>query len=193
MNNWNHVEFQCLPAELHNYPERIPDAVRKKVKENRGRFDQIFIGYADCGTGGLLDQVIAEEGLERLPGAHCYELFAGPSMFTQLHEAEIGTFYLTDFLAEHFDRLIIKGLGIDRFPELKDQYFGHYKKLVYLVQKEHHAREEKARNAADFLGLAYQKVHTGDVMLNEALKVAVNHDGVADDKQAQEGKGQWLN
>lgn len=173
MNGWDHIEFQCLPAELHNYPEKIPEAVRDKVRRNRGRFNRIFIGYADCGTGGLLDAVIEEEGLERLPGAHCYELFVGTRQFEALHESEIGTFYLTDFLAEHFQRLIVSGLGIDRFPELKEQYFRHYRKLVYLVQKDDPRTESKAREAAEFLGLEYERVYTGDVMLDNALKVVV--------------------
>ncbi len=175
MNNWGHIQFQCLPAELHNCPEKIPDAVRKKVQENRGQFSRIFIGYADCGTGGLLDEVIAEEGLERLPGAHCYELFAGSEKFHALHKSEIGTFYLTDYLAENFDRLIIEGLGIDRYPELKDQYFENYSKLVYLTQKENPATERKARKAAESLGLSYHQEFTGDAMLNQALGIVVNH------------------
>ncbi len=174
MNNWHHIEFQCLPATLHNYPEKIPEAVRTKVYENRGQFSRIFIGYADCGTGGLLDAVIAEEGLERLPGAHCYELYAGSRRFNTLHESELGTFYLTDYLAENFDRLIIRGLGIDCHPELKEQYFGNYKKLVYLAQKENPETDQKARLAAEFLGLSYQRDFTGDLMLNEAMQVVVN-------------------
>lgn len=185
LNNWNHIEFQCLPASLHNHPEKIPEAVREKVRENRDHFSKIFIGYADCGTGGLLDKVISEEGIERLPGAHCYELFAGSEKFNALHESEIGTFYLTDYLADNFDRLIIEGLGIDRYPELKDQYFGHYKKLVYLAQKEDPKTEQKACKAAEFLGIAYQQELTGDTELNEVLKVVVNDSGPVSDKQAQ--------
>lgn len=183
MNNWDHVEFQCLPAALHNYPEKISEAVRAKVREQRGHFSKIFIGYADCGTGGLLDKVIAEEGLERLPGAHCYELFTGPEKFNALHKSEMGTFYLTDYLAENFDRLIIRGLGIDRYPELKDQYFGNYSKLVYLVQKENPKTEQKARKAAESLGLTYQREFTGDTGLDEALKVVVNDSGSVADRQ----------
>lgn len=181
MNNWHHIEFQCLPAALHNYPEKIPEAVRAKVRENRDQFSRIFIGYADCGTGGLLDTVISEEGLERLPGAHCYELFSGSQKFNALHESEIGTFYLTDYLAENFDRLIIGGLGIDRYPELKDQYFGNYKNLVYLAQKENPTTDQQARQAAEYLGLSFQRVFTGDTMLDKALQVVVNDaDSAAD-------------
>ncbi|MCY4150415.1 MAG: DUF1638 domain-containing protein [Gammaproteobacteria bacterium] len=184
LNNWNHIEFQCLPAALHNYPEKIPEAVRKKIRENRDHFSKIFIGYADCGTGGLLDKVIEQEGVERLPGAHCYELFAGAEKFNALHEYEIGTFYLTDYLASNFDRLIVSGLGIDRYPELKDQYFGHYSKLIYLAQKQNSKTEHKARQAAEFLGLAFEQEFTGDTGLNDSLKVVVNDFGRVADSQA---------
>ena len=113
LNHWPHMVVQCLPAELHNRPEKIPAAVRAKIQAARGRFTSIFVAYADCGTGGLLDAVLAEEGVERIPGAHCYEFFAGSAPFAELAEAELGTFYLTDFLLQHFQRLIIHGLGID--------------------------------------------------------------------------------
>ena len=173
LNGWNHIDFQCLPAELHNKPQLIPQQVRNKIRENRDQYEHIFIGYSDCGTGGLLDDVIAEENVERLPGAHCYEMFAGSARFHALHEAELGTFYLTDFLARHFDRLVVKGLGIDRFPELKDQYFSNYRKLVYLSQLDDNELEAKAKQAADFLGLDYEKVVTGDRFLHDALSVKV--------------------
>lgn len=174
LNGWNHMEFQCLPAEYHNYPQKIPAAVREKIRVNRPHFRRIFIGYSDCGTGGLLDAVIEEEGVERLPGAHCYEMFAGSRAFQALHDSEPGTFYLTDFLALHFDRLIVKGLGLDRFPELREQYFGNYRKLVYLAQQDAEDIESKARQAADCLGLEFEKVRTGYGFLQSALSVAVN-------------------
>lgn len=173
LNNWHHLEFQCLPAELHNYPEKIPEAVQKKIQENRAAFSSIFVGYSDCGTGGRLDRVLEQENVERLPGAHCYEMFSGSSVFNQLHEAELGTFYLTDFLAIHFDRLIIKGLGLDRFPELKEQFFGYYKKLVYLCQKEDEKVDKAAEDAAAYLGLEYEKIYTGDGFLESALSVKI--------------------
>ena len=152
LNGWDHLEFQCLPAELHNTPQKIPAAVKAKIADNRDRYHRIFIGYSDCGTGGLLDNLIAEEGVERLPGAHCYEMFAGSAAFDRLHEKEIGSFYLTDFLARHFQRVIVKGLGMDRHPELKDLYFGNYRKLVYLAQLEDAVLDQHAQDAADFLG-----------------------------------------
>ena len=178
-NGWDFMDFQCLPAELHNKPELIPDLVRQKIQENRAHYENIFIGYSDCGTGGLLDQVIDKEKVERLPGAHCYEMFAGSVRFSELHAAEPGSFYLTDFLARHFERLVIKGLGMDRRPELKAMYFGNYRKLVYLAQLEDEEVEMQARKAAEFLELDYEKVQTGDALLRSALepaalKVAVN-------------------
>ncbi len=173
INRWDHLDIQCLPAELHNRPQLIPQAVRKKINENRGRYRNMFVGYSDCGTGGLLDRVLEEEGVERLPGAHCYEMFSGTRRFNDLHEAEAGTFYLTDFLANHFDRLIVKGLGLDRYPELKEQYFGNYTKLVYLAQKDDASLDTMARQASEYLELEYQRVRTGDGQLTSALSVQI--------------------
>ena len=179
LNHWDHLDIQCLPAELHNQPEKIPAAVQEKIHKNKDQYRTIVIGYADCGTGGLLDKVILEEGVERLPGAHCYEFFAGEQVFADLHEKEPGTFYLTDFLARHFDRLVVKGLGLDRFPELKSMYFTHYKKLVLLAQLDDGDVDAMAREAAQFLGLDYQRVLTGDQFLESALKVSVNFNASA--------------
>ena len=147
--------------------------MREKIRQNRQQYANIFIGYSDCGTGGALDRVIEEEGVQRLPGAHCYEMFAGSQAFGKLHEAELGTFYLTDFLANHFERLVIRGMGLDRFPELKDQMFGAYKKLVYLAQLEDDKIDQMARDAADYLGLEYEKIQTGDRGLESALAVQI--------------------
>ena len=105
-NRWDHLDVRCLPAELHNRPERIPAAVRALIQASRCHYRSIFVAYADCGTGGLLDAVLREEGVERIPGAHCYEFFATGPVFAKLAEAEPGTFYLTDFLLRHFDRLV---------------------------------------------------------------------------------------
>jgi hypothetical protein len=161
LNNWPHMVVQCLPAELHNRPEKIPAAVRAKIQAARGRFTSIFVAYADCGTGGLLDAVLAEEGVERIPGAHCYEFFAGSAQFAELAEAELGTFYLTDFLLQHFERLIIHGLGIDKHSELLAMYFGHYKKLTYLAQVLTDDKVAAGRAAAARLGLAFDTHVTG--------------------------------
>lgn len=160
-NGWEHLKIQCLPAELHNRPEKIPAAVRAEIEKNRATFENIFVAYADCGTGGALDKVLDEFGIERLPGAHCYEFFAGSSVFAQLADEEPGTFYLTDFLTRHFDRLVTKGLGLDRHPELMEAYFGNYQRLVYLSQTKSQELEIAAREHADFLGLEYMHRHTG--------------------------------
>ncbi len=161
LNGWSHMAVQCLPANLHNRPEKIPEAVRAKIQANRGQFAHIFVAYGDCGTGGLLDAVLAEEKVERIAGAHCYEFFAGTEAFEALAQEEIGSFYLTDFLLRHFDRLIISGLGIDKHPQLLPIYFGNYKKLVYLAQLPEPDAEALGRQAAERLGLQYEYRVTG--------------------------------
>jgi len=160
-NGWTTLEVACLPPELHNRPEKIAPAVRAKIRENRGLYASIFVAYGDCGTGGALDAVLAEEGVERIAGAHCYEFYAGPSAFAELADAEPGTFYLTDFLLRHFDRLVIQALGIDRHPELLPVYFGNYRRLVYLAQSPKPDAEAKARAAAARLGLVCVVKQTG--------------------------------
>jgi len=154
------VDITCLPATLHNRPGGIPAAVRDRIRRHRKGYDRVFVAYADCGTGGLLDPVIAEEGVERLAGAHCYEFYAGREAFERLSAEEPGTFYLTDFLARNFDRLVIGALGLDRHPELRDAYFGNYRRLVYLAQTEDPALVTAARRAANRLGLAFEHRQT---------------------------------
>jgi hypothetical protein len=161
LNGWEALTIECLPPELHNRPEKIPGAVREAIQGARGRFSQLFVAYADCGTGGLLDRVLEEEGVARLPGAHCYDFFATPAAFAALAEEEPGTFYLTDFLVRHFERLVIEGLGLDRHPELRDEYFRHYRRLVHLVQVPSPELHEAAAAAAQRLGLAFEERHTG--------------------------------
>ena len=161
LNGWSHLKIQCLPAELHNRPEKISDAVRSELVKRQEEFEHIFVAYADCGTGGELDKVLAEFGVERLPGAHCYDFYAGVSEFAALAEEEPGTFYLTDFLARHFDRLVKQGLGLDKNPQLMAAYFGNYKRLVYLSQSESKELHEMARQHAEYLGLDYVHHHTG--------------------------------
>lgn len=160
-HGWRRMKVACLPAHLHNRPERIPEQVRAKIQAARGEYDRIFVLYADCGTGGLLDRVLEDEGVERIAGAHCYEFYTGSADFQALAEAEPGTFFLTDYLARHFDRLIVQGLGLDRHPELLTDYFGNYRKLVYLAQTEDPRLQERARAAAARLGLAYEYRFTG--------------------------------
>jgi Protein of unknown function (DUF1638) len=161
LNGWSALDIQCLPPELHNRPERIPAAVRAAIVAGRAKYERIFVAYADCGTGGRLDEVLQAEGVERLPGAHCYEFFATSTAFVAMSEAEPGTFYLTDFLVRHFDRLVIGGLGIDRHPELAGEYFRNYRKLTYLVQAADPELSHAARAAAGRLGLEYEEHFTG--------------------------------
>jgi hypothetical protein len=156
------VELTCLPASLHNRPERIPAAVRARIRRARGAgYDRLFVAYADCGTGGLLDQVLDEEGVARLEGAHCYEVYAGRAAFAAMADAEPGTFYLTDFLVRNFDRLVVRGLGLDRHPELRSVYFGNYRRLVYLAQTHDPELDRRAGAAAERLGLHFERRFTG--------------------------------
>jgi hypothetical protein len=169
---WSHLALDCLPAELHNRPERIPEAVRARLEAARGRYRHVFVAYADCGTGGRLDRVLDEFGARRLPGAHCYEFLTGAEAFARLAEEEPGTFYLTDFLVRHFDRLVLEGLGLERHPELLPQYFGNYRRAVHLAQCDSTALEARARRCAARLGLAYRRVHTGLGPLAAAMRPA---------------------
>ena len=155
------VEVTALPAELHNRPDEIPERVREKIRAAGDAYERIVIGYADCGTGGLLDRVCEEEGVERLPGAHCYELFAGRDAFAALHDEEPGTFYLTDYLARHVNVLVFAGLGLDAHPELAPLYFGNYRRVVYLAQSDDAELDRRAREAAERLGLDYQRRLSG--------------------------------
>ena len=157
----SNVDLTCLPATLHNRPGGIPAAVRAKIRAARPRYERIFIAYADCGTGGLLDLALKDEGVERLPGAHCYEFYAGAADFAAITDADPATFFLTDFLARNFDRLVIAGLGLDRHPELLPVYFGNYHRLVYLAQTDDPALVATARRAARRLGLAFELRRTG--------------------------------
>ena len=154
-------DVTCLPAELHNRPSLIPGAMRRRIRQKRADYDEILCLYGDCGTGGKLDEVLREEGVARIAGAHCYEFFAGTDDFSGMMEAEPGTFFLTDFLVRHFDRLVMKGLGLDRHPELRDDYFRHYRRLVHLAQVEDAALDAAAREAAARLGLAHERRFTG--------------------------------
>jgi hypothetical protein len=156
------VDVACLPPDLHNRPGGIPGSVRRRIhRARRDGYERIFIAYADCGTGGLLDPVLADEGLERLPGAHCYEFYAGSAAFAAMADDEPGTFWLTDFLARNFERLVIRGLGIDRHPELQATYFAHYKRVVFLSQTDDPDLLAMARRAAERLGLSFEHRSTG--------------------------------
>jgi Protein of unknown function (DUF1638) len=170
LNGWHHVEFQCLPAGLHNRPEKIPAAVLEMIEARRDDYARVFVGYADCGTGGLLDKALQGTGVERIPGAHCYEFFAGSAEFSRLAEEEPGSFYLTDFLVRHFERLVVRGLGLDREPALLPVYFGNYRRVVYLAQTADDELQSLARQHAEFLGLQYVYRLCGDRPLSLALQ-----------------------
>lgn len=160
-NGWQHVEVRCLPAKLHSTPQKIAGAVDAKLRELAGRYESVFVAYADCGTAGELDRVLERHGVERLPGAHCYGFLAGNDAWEALQEQEPATFYLTDFLARHFEALVVRGLKLDSHPELLPLVFGNYRRLVYLAQTDDAALLERARAAADFLGLAFERRRTG--------------------------------
>jgi hypothetical protein len=177
-NGWDGLDVSCLPAELHNRPEKIPAAVRALIRSSRDRYASIFVAYGDCGTGGLLDEVLREEGVERIPGAHCYEFFATAPVFAALAEAEPGTFYLTDFLLRHFERLVIRGLGLDRHPELFSLYFGNYRKVVYLAQAPGAKSQEQARAVAARMGLEFEYRQTGFGTLETTLVAAVRRTAI---------------
>ena len=166
------LDVTCLPAQLHNRPERISEAIRRKIRENRARYDEILVVYGDCGTGGALDVVLAEENVARIAGPHCYAFYAGEDAIAALMSEEPGSFFVTDFLARHFDRLVIRGLGLDRFPELRNDYFRRYKRLVYLAQTEDPDLTARAEAAAARLGLAFERRYTGLGVAAESVATA---------------------
>jgi hypothetical protein len=172
LNGWRHLKLSCLPAHLHNTPQRIPEAVRARIQAARGKYDKVLVLYGDCGTGGALDRVLAEEGVERIAGPHCYAFYHGLDAFLAQAEAEPACFYLTDYLARHFERLVIQGLGLNRHPELLPLYFGNYEKLVYLAQMPDPGLEQQAKAAALRLGLAYEHRPTGYGDLQHFLRRA---------------------
>ena len=169
------VEIRYLPAPHHSRPERIVPAIREQLAADDDGERPLVFGYGDCGTGGHLDLLLDEIGerAARLPGDHCYEFMAGSDVFAALHEAEPGTFYLTDFLAKHFDALVWGSLGLDRHPELRDAYFGNYRRVVLLSQTEDPAVEEAGRQAAEMLGLEFEHVHVGRGRFSDAVSVSV--------------------
>jgi hypothetical protein len=172
LNGWDHVDLACLPAILHNHPDRIAPAVEEAVAAHRDRYARLFVAYADCGTGGALAETCARLGLEMIAGPHCYAFFEGLEGFAA--RDEIDAFYLTDFLARQFDAFVWRPLGLDRHPELLPLYFGHYAKLVYLAQTDDPALDAAAREAAARLGLRYERRHTGYGDLAPALERAAH-------------------
>ena len=173
LNNWSHLHLKCLDAELHNKPKLIVGQLRTAIRRYKPQYENIFVAYADCGTGGKIDLLLEEEGIERLPGAHCYSFFAGEDRFQKIAQHELGTFYLTDFLVKHFDRIMIRGLKLDIYPELRDQFFANYTRLVYLSQEEDMDLLDRAKRAAVALGLSFEHQPCGYGDLQSGLELQV--------------------
>ena len=169
-NRWDAFDLQCLPAKWHNTPDKIVPALREKIAAAKAKYQSIFVLYGDCGTGGQIDALLAEEGIERLEGPHCYAFFSGNEAFAKTAEDDVTAFFLTDYLARHFDKLIWDGLGMDRHPELLPMYFGNYTKIVFLAQTRNEDLAKKAMEAAKRLGLAYEYRYTGYGELERDLK-----------------------
>ena len=173
LGQWSQMDIQAITVDLHARPEKIPAAVADKIDQACDKYDHIFVAYGDCGTSGELDRVLEERGVKRLPGAHCYDFLAGRDNYEQMQEEEPGSFYLTDFLTQHFQRLVIEILGIDRHPELLEIYFGNYTRLVYLAQTESEELTEQASAAAEQLGLRFERRYTGMGEMVPALDAAM--------------------
>ncbi len=171
---FEHVDLKCLPASFHHHPEKIAPAMDIAISEAKAEgFEHIFVGYADCGTGGLLDKVCEKHGVERIAGPHCFSFYMGNAVFDEHQDDHLTTFFITDFLARHFDTFMIKPLGLDRHPELLEMYFAHYERALYLAQTENPELEALAREAAAYLGLEYEYRYTGYGDLKDALQVNV--------------------
>ena len=173
-NGLDHISLTCLPADFHHHPERIAPAVDKAIEQARADgFERIFVGYADCGTGGMLDRVCERHGVERIAGPHCFSFYIGNDAFAAADQDEyLTTFFMTDFLARHLDAFLIRPLGLDRHPELRDVYFAHYTRLLYIAQTDEAALTVNARAAAERLGLAFERRLTGHGDLAAALRAA---------------------
>jgi len=172
-NQWTALDIKCLDAALHNRPERIADRLESVLAQHHGEYTNILIAYADCGTGGAVDRVARQFNAQRLPGAHCYEFYATSPVFEALAEAEPGTFYLTDFLVRHFDRLVIEEMKLDEHPELEDMLFGRYRKVVYLAQVDSSELLHQAERAAMRLKLPLEVVTTGYGLLAKTVEEEV--------------------
>jgi hypothetical protein len=169
----DHLDLTCLPAEFHFYPDRIAPAMEKAILDAKAEgYRHIFVGYADCGTGGLLDRVCERHGVERIAGPHCFAFYQGVAAFEAAPDRDMLAFYMTDFLCRQFDAFFIRPLGLDRHPELIEDYFGNYEKLVYLAQTDDPALDAVAEKAAEMLGLSYERRFTGYGELAPALRDA---------------------
>ena len=173
MLGFDHIDLKCLPADYHHHPQKIAPAMERAIAAARADgFEQIFAGYADCGTNGALDAVLDRHGVERIEGPHCFSFYAGNAAFQAAHDDYITTFFITDFLARHFERLVWQGLGLDRHPQLLPLYFGNYTRLIYLAQTDDAALDAKAEAAAERLGLAYERHATGYGELAQFIRAA---------------------
>ncbi len=177
LNAWHHLDVTCLPAKLHHTPEKIPEAIRQKIRTNRDAYRKIYVLYGDCGTGGLLDKVLAEEGnIERIEGPHCFSFFAGNEIFQSRAEDDLTTFYLTDYFCRHFDKFVWQALGLDRREDMAEFVFGNYRKIVYMPQVENAELMDKAKEIADRLGLEFEHRFTGygdmETFMRKANEVA---------------------
>ena len=176
----DHIDLTCLPADFHYYPDRIPAAMDEAIVEARAAgYRHVFAGYADCGTGGQLDRVLERHGVERVAGPHCFAFYQGLDAFAEVEDADMTTFYMTDFLCRQFDAFFMRPLGLDRHPELAKDFFGNYEKVVYLAQTDDSALDAVAENAARWLGLAYEKRRTGYGDLAPALRKAANEASIS--------------
>ncbi len=172
-NQWTALDIKCLDAALHNRPEQIADRLESVLAQYHAEYTNILIAYADCGTGGAVDRVARQFNAQRLPGAHCYEFYATSPLFAALAEAEPGTFYLTDFLVRHFDRLVIEEMKLDEYPELEEMLFGRYRKVVYLAQVDSSELLQQAERAARRLKLPLEVVTTGYGLLAKTVEEEV--------------------
>ncbi|MCP5036835.1 MAG: DUF1638 domain-containing protein [Rhodobacteraceae bacterium] len=155
-NGWDNLHIQCLPAHLHSTPQKIPEAIRKKIHASRGKFDDMVVLYSDCGTAGRIDAVLREEGVDGIGGAHCYDILAGRDEFAKMMEAEPGSYFVTGFLARNFERLVLKSLGLDRYPHMIERFFRNYTRLVYLAHTDDPKTKNHAEQAAQTLGLRFE-------------------------------------
>ena len=171
-NGWSHMDLQCLPAIFHNAPDKITPAVKAMIESSRADYAEIFVVYADCGTGGQLQRLCDCMGVSMIAGPHCYSFFEGNLEFEA--RDELNCFYLTDFLVRQFDAFFWRTMGLDRHPELLKMYFGNYTTLVYQAQIQDLALEAKAQDCARRMGLAYEYRFTGYGDLAVALASLAN-------------------
>jgi hypothetical protein len=164
------VELTCLPASWHNHPEKIVPGLKKKIAAARRDGMEIAVAYGDCGTGGEIDALLEAENIARIAGPHCYEMFLGKPDFDAEMDQALGTFFLTDYMVRHFERIVMKGMGLRQYPQLRDMYFVHYKRVLYIAQTRSKTLQEKAQKAACELGLDYEYRYTGYGEFSRFLK-----------------------